>query len=147
MKKILLLCQIGTLISWIIFLGALYLPLIILFKVDSKILGAFTFTLPLAILFFARALDRINGRGSILRWPCLSGRYHLGKGYGTATWRFHCHKPRVRSWPCICRDFKHNGLWSSSTSAGCNSYFAYWTGPSCFLYSRKQTVYHRFYRC
>ncbi|MDQ1255361.1 MAG: hypothetical protein QG646_4647 [Euryarchaeota archaeon] len=60
-KKILILCQIGTLISWIIFLGALYLPLIILFKVDSKILGAFTFTLPLAILFFARALDGLTG--------------------------------------------------------------------------------------
>lgn len=60
-KKILLLCQLGTLISWIIFLGALYLPLIILFKVDSKTLGAFTFTLPLAILFFARAFDGLTG--------------------------------------------------------------------------------------
>lgn len=60
-KKILLLCQLGTLISWIIFLGALYLPLITLFKVDSKTLGAFTFTLPLAILFFARAFDGLTG--------------------------------------------------------------------------------------
>lgn len=60
-KRILLLCQFGTLISWIIFLGALYLPLIALFKVDSKTLGAFTFTLPLAILFFARAFDGLTG--------------------------------------------------------------------------------------
>ena len=60
-KKILLLCQLGTLISWIIFLGALYLPLITLFEVDSKTLGAFTFTLPLAILFFARAFDGLTG--------------------------------------------------------------------------------------
>jgi DHA1 family tetracycline resistance protein-like MFS transporter len=60
-KKILFLCQLGTLISWIIFLGALYLPLITLFKVNSKTLGAFTFTLPLAILFFARAFDGLTG--------------------------------------------------------------------------------------
>ena len=60
-KKILLLCQLGALISWFIFLGALYLPLITLFKVDSKILGAFTFTLPLAIIFFARAFDGLTG--------------------------------------------------------------------------------------
>jgi MFS family permease len=32
-----------------------------MFKVDSKILGAFIFTLPLAILFFARALDGLTG--------------------------------------------------------------------------------------
>ena len=60
-KKILLLCQLGTLISWIIFLGALYLPLITLFEVNSKTLGVFTFTLPLAILFFARAFDGLTG--------------------------------------------------------------------------------------
>ncbi len=60
-KKILLLCQLGALISWFTFLGALYLPLITLFKVDSKILGAFTFTLPLAFIFFARAFDGLTG--------------------------------------------------------------------------------------
>jgi MFS family permease len=60
-KKILLLCQLGTLIAWIIFLEALYLPLIVLFKVDSKIMGAFTFTLPLAVLFFARAFNGLTG--------------------------------------------------------------------------------------
>ena len=60
-KKILLLCQLGNLISWVIFLGALYLPLMIILKVDSKSLGTFTFTLPLAILFFARAFDGLTG--------------------------------------------------------------------------------------
>ena len=60
-KKILLLSQFGTLISWIIFLGALYLPVVTLFKVDSKVLGAFAFTLPLAVLFFARAFDGLTG--------------------------------------------------------------------------------------
>jgi MFS transporter, DHA1 family, tetracycline resistance protein len=52
---------VGTIISWIIFLGALYLLLVILFKVDSKVLGTFTFTLPLAVLFFARAFDGLTG--------------------------------------------------------------------------------------
>ncbi|KKH94380.1 MFS transporter [Methanosarcina sp. 1.H.T.1A.1] len=60
-KKILLLSQLGTLLSWIIFLAALFLPIVTLFKVDSGILGAFTFTLPLAVLFFARALDGLTG--------------------------------------------------------------------------------------
>jgi MFS transporter, DHA1 family, tetracycline resistance protein len=60
-KKILLLSQFGTLLSWIIFLLALYLPIETLFKVDSKIFGAFAFTSPIAILFFARALDGLTG--------------------------------------------------------------------------------------
>lgn len=60
-KKILFLSQLGTLLSWIIFLGALFLPVVTLFKVDSKILGAFAFTLPLAVLFFARAFDGLTG--------------------------------------------------------------------------------------
>ncbi|AKB18776.1 Tetracycline resistance protein [Methanosarcina sp. WWM596] len=60
-KKILLLSQLGTLLSWIIFLAALFLPASILFKVDSEVLGTFVFTLPLAVLFFARALDGLTG--------------------------------------------------------------------------------------
>ena len=32
-----------------------------LFKVNSNILGSFTFTLPLAIIFFARAFDGLTG--------------------------------------------------------------------------------------
>ena len=50
-KKILLLSQFGPLLSWIIFLLAFYLPIETLFKVDSKIFGAFAFTSPIAILF------------------------------------------------------------------------------------------------
>ena len=60
-RKILLLSQIGTLIAWIIFLIALFLPVITFKKVESDILGAFTITLPLLALFFARALDGITG--------------------------------------------------------------------------------------
>jgi MFS family permease len=60
-KKILFLSQLGTLLSWIIFLVALFLPIISLFKINSTVLGAFTVTLPLAVLFFARALDGLTG--------------------------------------------------------------------------------------
>ncbi|AKB49442.1 Tetracycline resistance protein [Methanosarcina barkeri str. Wiesmoor] len=60
-KKILFISQLGTLFSWIIFLVALFLPVISLFKIDSRVLGAFTVTLPLAVLFFARALDGLTG--------------------------------------------------------------------------------------
>lgn len=63
-KRVLLLSQIGTLLSWIIFLAALFLPVSTLFKVDSEVLGTFTFTLPLAVLFFARAFDGLTG-GSV----------------------------------------------------------------------------------
>jgi len=60
-KKILFLSQLGTLFSWIIFLGALFLPVVSLFKIDSTLLGAFTVTLPLVVLFFARSLDGLTG--------------------------------------------------------------------------------------
>lgn len=60
-KRILLLSQLGTLASWGIFLVALALPVTTLLQVDSPILGAFTLTLPLLVLFLARALDGITG--------------------------------------------------------------------------------------
>jgi DHA1 family tetracycline resistance protein-like MFS transporter len=60
-RRILLLSQVGTLVSWGIFLVALWLPVRSLLEVHSVLLGAFTLTLPLMVLFFARALDGITG--------------------------------------------------------------------------------------
>lgn len=60
-KKVLLLSQGGTLIAWIIFLLALFLPTTLIFNIDSRLLGSFALTLPLVILFIARALDGITG--------------------------------------------------------------------------------------
>lgn len=60
-RKVLLFSQIGTLLSWIIFLLALFLPTTSLLNIDSTVLGIFTLTLPLCVLFFARALDGITG--------------------------------------------------------------------------------------
>ena len=60
-KKILLLSQAGTLASWMVFVTAFFVPARPLLSVESDILGTFTLTLPLAVLFFARAADGITG--------------------------------------------------------------------------------------
>ena len=60
-RKVLLISQLGTLASWLVFLSALYLPKTPIVDVDSSVLGAFALTLPLVVLFFARALDGLTG--------------------------------------------------------------------------------------
>ncbi len=60
-RKILLISQIGTLVAWLIFLTALYLPINRLVEIDSATFGVFGITLPLIFLFFARALDGLTG--------------------------------------------------------------------------------------
>ena len=60
-RKILLLSQLGTLLSWMIFLVAFFVPLRIIGETDSTLLGQFTLTLPLILLFLARAIDGITG--------------------------------------------------------------------------------------
>jgi MFS transporter, DHA1 family, tetracycline resistance protein len=61
-KKILLLSHGGTLAGWIIFLVALYSPVNSLFNIDAPLmLGTFAITLPLAVLFIARAIDGLTG--------------------------------------------------------------------------------------
>jgi MFS family permease len=60
-KRVLLVSQLGTLLSWMIFLAAFILPQDSLLEVDSTIFGRFTLTLPLLILFLARGADGITG--------------------------------------------------------------------------------------
>ena len=60
-KKILLLSNGGTLVGWIIFLSALFLPVVHVTSIHSSIFGAFVITLPLIVIFVARALDGITG--------------------------------------------------------------------------------------
>ncbi|OJJ17285.1 MFS transporter [marine bacterium AO1-C] len=60
-RKILLLSQAGTLFSWFIFLFALLIPIQALFKFETSSLGAFSITIPLLVLFLARALDGLTG--------------------------------------------------------------------------------------
>jgi len=60
-RKILLLSQMGTLVSWLVFLLAFFVPVRTLSDIDSTALGQFTLTLPLILLFLARAVDGITG--------------------------------------------------------------------------------------
>lgn len=60
-RKVLLLSQSGTLLSWVILLSAFFLPVKELAIIDNSLLGQFTLTLPLLILFIARAADGITG--------------------------------------------------------------------------------------
>ena len=61
-RRILLLSHLGTLTSWAIFLVvALALPVRTLLEVDSAVTGAFTLTIPLVVVFLARALDGLTG--------------------------------------------------------------------------------------
>ena len=60
-RKILLVSQAGTLLSWLVFLGAFVLPRTELLRVDSAASGVFIVTLPLLVLFLARALDGLTG--------------------------------------------------------------------------------------
>jgi MFS transporter, DHA1 family, tetracycline resistance protein len=54
-KRVLLLSHAGTLTAWIIFLAALYLPS------EPTTIGTFVVTLPIVVLFVARAVDGLTG--------------------------------------------------------------------------------------
>ena len=60
-RKILLLSQLGTLVSWAIFVLAFCLPERPLFVVDSSLVGRFSLTLPIVVMFVARACDGLTG--------------------------------------------------------------------------------------
>lgn len=60
-KKILLLSQIGTLFSWIIFLLAFFVPLSTIYAINSASLGIIVITVPLLIFFISRAMDGLTG--------------------------------------------------------------------------------------
>ena len=60
-RRVLLLSQAGTLVSWLVFLAAFALPRTTLFVADSSFTGSFVLTLPLVVLVLARALDGLTG--------------------------------------------------------------------------------------
>jgi MFS family permease len=60
-KRVLAVSQAGSTVSWLVALGAFYLPMVTLAQVDSSLLGSFTLTLPLVALFLARSLDGLTG--------------------------------------------------------------------------------------
>lgn len=60
-RKILLLSQFGTLLSWGVFLLAFALPMTALATISNPYFGDFVLTLPLLVLFLARAADGLTG--------------------------------------------------------------------------------------
>jgi len=60
-RRVLIVSQAGTLLSWIIFCVALYLPVVTLFRLEETPFGLIAITLPLVVLFAARALDGLTG--------------------------------------------------------------------------------------
>jgi MFS family permease len=60
-RRILLLSQVGTLFSWFVFVTAFFLPDRPLASVSSSLIGEFALTLPLLVLFVARAADGLTG--------------------------------------------------------------------------------------
>ena len=60
-KRILFLSQMGTFISWLVFLVAFALPTTTLVNIDWGPTGSFLITLPLLVLVLARALDGATG--------------------------------------------------------------------------------------
>ena len=60
-RRILLLSEAGTLVSWLIFAWALFLPPTEIVAVSSETFGEFTLTLPLLVIFLARAFDGLTG--------------------------------------------------------------------------------------
>lgn len=60
-KKVLLISHGGTLMGWIFFLFALFLPIENLFSITSPLIGTIVITLPLLVLFLARSIDGITG--------------------------------------------------------------------------------------
>ena len=72
-RRVLLLSQLGTLFSWLIFLSAFALPPDPLFSVRSSFLGEFLVSLPLLVIFLARACDGLTGGNVSVANAYLSG--------------------------------------------------------------------------
>lgn len=60
-RRVLLISQIGTFFAWTLFILALSLPITEIFSFDSPLTGQFIFTIPLIVLFLARAFDGLTG--------------------------------------------------------------------------------------
>ncbi len=60
-KKVLIISHGGTLVGWIFFLIALFLPGENPFRINSALFGTFVITLPLVMLFLARSIDGLTG--------------------------------------------------------------------------------------
>ncbi len=60
-RRVLMISQTGTLVAWGLFIVALVLPKLTIWEVDTSWAGSFIISIPLILLFFARALDGLTG--------------------------------------------------------------------------------------
>lgn len=60
-RKVLIISQVGTFLAWLVFLIALLIPQNVITNINSQLIGAFVLSVPLVLLFFARALDGLTG--------------------------------------------------------------------------------------
>ncbi len=60
-KKVLIISQLGTFLAWCLFLLAFALPETELWNQESELTGKYMMTLPLVIIFIARAFDGFTG--------------------------------------------------------------------------------------
>ncbi|MEL6251496.1 MAG: MFS transporter [Bacteroidota bacterium] len=60
-KRVLIISQAGTFLAWLVFIIALLIPNQAFMEVDSPFFGSFLISLPLILLFLARALDGLTG--------------------------------------------------------------------------------------
>ncbi|MEL7377568.1 MAG: MFS transporter, partial [Bacteroidota bacterium] len=60
-RLVLIISQAGTFCAWILFITSLLLPIWNITEVNSTALGSFTLSVPLLLLFLARALDGLTG--------------------------------------------------------------------------------------
>lgn len=60
-RRVLLISQMGTIASWVLFGVAVVLPVTTITDVSMPVLGDFTLTVPLLVVFVARAIDGLTG--------------------------------------------------------------------------------------
>ncbi len=60
-RRILLLSQAGTTFAWVLFLIALFVPVVSLIEIQTQTFGVFFLSIPFILLICARALDGITG--------------------------------------------------------------------------------------
>lgn len=60
-KKVLVISQIGTFLSWSLFLLAFAIPTVTLWQQNTEVTGIYSMTLPLLIIFIARMTDGFTG--------------------------------------------------------------------------------------
>jgi MFS family permease len=60
-KKVLIISQAGTFVAWLLFIAAFALPTTTFWSQDSSFTGSYVMTLPLIVIFIARAFDGFTG--------------------------------------------------------------------------------------